>query len=206
MPTGYTAKIMDGQTFEGFIWSCARGFGALVTMRDDPADAPIPEEFKPEPYHPTQMGVARAQLEEIRTMRISTGERMAKQAFEAETESNENRIREARELQAKYEAILAQVRDWEPPTADHVGLKELMVSQLENSIEFDCTSTISYYEKNRPVLLTGEQWMGKVAEEAQRSLAYHRDAFEKEKERVNSRNAWVRALRESLALRAKEAS
>ena len=109
MPTGYTAKIADGQTFEEFILSCARAFGALVEMRDEPADAPIPEEFKPSAYHTTQIGVARAKMEEIRTMRLSTGERRAKQAFEAETEYHEKRIREARELQAKYEAVLERV-------------------------------------------------------------------------------------------------
>lgn len=204
MPTGYTAMIADGATLEQFIWTCARAFGALVTMRDDPADAAIPEEFKPEPYHPTQMGVARAKLEEIRTMRLSTGERMAKQAFEAETESHEKRLREIRELRAKYEAMLVWVRDWEPPTPDHEGLKEFMIQQIESSIKFDCN--VSYYTENPPVLLTGEQWMGKVAEEAQRSLAYHRKEFEKEAERVSSRNAWVRALRDSLAPAVKEVS
>lgn len=204
MPTGYTSKIADGQTFEEFILSCARAFGALVTMRDEPDDAPIPDEFKPSAYHTTQMGVARAKMEEIRTMRLSTGERMAKQAFEAETEYNEKRIREARELQSKYEAVLERVREWAPPTPDHVGLKDFMIKQITDSIDWDCTSTIDYHSKNVPVLLTGEQWMAKTAEEAQRSLDYHRRELLKEVERVDSRNAWVRALRDSLA--AKEVS
>ena len=32
--------VENGQTFEEFILSCARAFGALVEMRDEPADAP----------------------------------------------------------------------------------------------------------------------------------------------------------------------
>lgn len=137
-------------------------------------------------------------------MRLSTGERMAKQAFEAETEYHEKRIREARELQAKYEAVLERVREWVPPTPDHVGLKDFMIKQITDSIGWDCKSTIDYYSKNAPVLLTGEQWMAKTAEEAQRSLDYHRRELLKEVERVDSRNAWVRALRDSLV--AKEVS
>jgi hypothetical protein len=36
MPTGYTAAIKDGISFEKFVWDCARGMGALVMMRDEP--------------------------------------------------------------------------------------------------------------------------------------------------------------------------
>jgi hypothetical protein len=48
MPTGYTAPIADGMTFEQFALGCARAFGALVTMRDEPSDAPIPERLEPD--------------------------------------------------------------------------------------------------------------------------------------------------------------
>jgi hypothetical protein len=35
MPTGYTDKIKDGISFEEFVLSCARQFGACISMRDD---------------------------------------------------------------------------------------------------------------------------------------------------------------------------
>ena len=37
MPTGYTDKIKDGITFKEYAMGCARAFGALITMRDNPA-------------------------------------------------------------------------------------------------------------------------------------------------------------------------
>lgn len=51
MPTGYTANVPDGITFEQFVWQCARGMGALVMMRDEPTGAPIPERFEPSDYN-----------------------------------------------------------------------------------------------------------------------------------------------------------
>ena len=53
MPTGYTLELYDGKdiTFEEFVLKCARAFGALINMRDEPRDAPIPERFEPSYYH-----------------------------------------------------------------------------------------------------------------------------------------------------------
>lgn len=51
MPTGYTWDIKDEITFEQFIMNCARAFGALVEMRDEPRDKKIPDELKPSDYH-----------------------------------------------------------------------------------------------------------------------------------------------------------
>lgn len=50
MPTGYTAAVCDGKIteFPAFALQCARAFGALITMRDDAMNAPIPEEIKPD--------------------------------------------------------------------------------------------------------------------------------------------------------------
>ena len=49
MPTGYTAPVQDGKivTLKDFAWCCARGMGALVTMREAPSDAEIPRAVLP---------------------------------------------------------------------------------------------------------------------------------------------------------------
>jgi hypothetical protein len=52
MPTGYTAKLYDGdQKFQDFAMECARAFGALIEMRDEPMNAKIPETFEPSEHH-----------------------------------------------------------------------------------------------------------------------------------------------------------
>ena len=68
MPTGYTAAIKDGISFNEYALSCARAFGALIMMRDEPADAPIPDEFKPSDYHFKKIEEAKAELARLRAM------------------------------------------------------------------------------------------------------------------------------------------
>ena len=45
MPTGYTAAIAKDITFNDFVMQCAKAM--LIMMRDEPANAPIPERFEP---------------------------------------------------------------------------------------------------------------------------------------------------------------
>lgn len=44
MPTGYTAGVMDGTIteFKDYALQCARNFGALITLRDDPLSPDLP--------------------------------------------------------------------------------------------------------------------------------------------------------------------
>jgi hypothetical protein len=62
--TGYTATLTEkDQTFEQFVWACARNFGALITMRDDPMDAPVPELFELRSYYSERVEEARKELQ-----------------------------------------------------------------------------------------------------------------------------------------------
>lgn len=54
--------------------------------------------------------------------------------------------------------MLDQVQLWQPPTDDHMGLKEFMIQQIEESIKFDCAS----YAEDRVSmirLLSGDEWL-----------------------------------------------
>lgn len=100
-------------------------------------------------------------------------------------------------LQDKYEAMLKQVKDWVPPSSEHVKFKEFMIEQITTSIEFDCSR--DYYENNIPARKSGQEWMMDQVEKIQRRIAFHRDTHRKEVERTNSRNKWIADLRASLA-------
>lgn len=195
MPTGYTADVGDGKVtdFNTFALRCARAMGALIMMRDDDMDAPIPEEFKPSDYNAKALVQARADLVAAEAMSLVEAEAAA----EAEHSEALKSWRESRERTkatlARYQAMRAKVFDWQPPTADHVEFRKFMVDQLDESIRFDCND----YGKPK-MAVPPEAWRDARIEKAKRDIAYHEEAHAKELERTKSRNEWVRALRESL--------
>lgn len=197
MPTGYTAKVEDGLSFYEYALNCSRAFGALIEMRDLPADAEIPDEFKPSEYHLEQLMQASLELKKYMAMRSSEAATAAKVLFETECRDRENVIRKRKELKRKYEVLLAQAKDYEAPTPDHVEYKNFMISQLEKSIEADCD--LGYYKRTEPVLKTGEEYRKLMVDMALNSIKRHSEGYQKEIENCARRTAWVKAMKKSLA-------
>lgn len=122
MPTGYTDALYEGEdvSFEQFVWRCARGMGALVTMRDDPPDTPIPMRFVPQTaYYDRELEAARAEVARIESMPLDEIAARARDAFDAwkiermerrraeEIERTESRNRWLQELRASLEGVEA---------------------------------------------------------------------------------------------------
>lgn len=194
MPTGYTADIAKGISFEQFAMNCARAFGACITMRDDPADTPIPERFVPSDYHAKAIDNCRAKIQQLQNMSAAEMEATAASTYREAMSAHQKRLNENLELRNKYNAMLAQVVKWTPPTKDHVNFKEFMLSQIRESIDWDCSEKYV----TAPTAQTGEEWHAAAMAEARRSLAYHIKENEEEIARANSRTGWVQALRTSL--------
>lgn len=196
MPTGYTAAIADDITFDDFVISCARGMGALVMMRDEPANAPIPERFEPSDYHTKKIAEATATLDRLAGMTEADAEQAASDAHEAEIAAQASAIHRNDTLREKYNAMLAKVVAWKSPSADHDGFKKFMVEQITQSIDFDCDN--SYYRDQKHTKLTGAEWLAQEEANARKDIACHDAQNAKEIERTEARNTWLRLLRESL--------
>lgn len=195
MPTGYTAAIADGITFEQFAMNCAREFGALFLMREEPNNAVIPERFEPSDYHVEKIAEAKSTLESLKSISPDDAERRALDEYEREVLQNKEAIKKKERLKEKYEAMLKEAEAWIPPSEDHTGMKNFMISQIKESIDFDCDS--SYYRREVP-RLSGEEWINKNLKQALHDLDYHNKQNEEEIERTESRNVWLNKLRESL--------
>lgn len=196
MPTGYTAKLMEkGETFEEFVLGCARAFGALIMMRDDPSDAPIPERFEASTYYLQAIEKARAEL--ARLVGMNSEERYD---FGASQKTKELTLcaaylQKEKDENARIEAMMEKVVKWEPPTKDHAGLKSFMIEQLTMS-----KNDLSYAEMRLKEII--EKDRGKYFEEAlssvRRDIEYYQVENQKEIERTGSRNKWLDDLRKSI--------
>ena len=195
MPTGYTSEIAKGITFEEFAMRCARQFGACIDMRDEPNNAEIPERFEPSDYHAKKIEEAKERIEHLKRMPLGEAEQKAFIKYEKEVESNRATICKDEDLKNKYEDMLLQAKKWEPPTPDHTGMKDFMISQIEGSIEWDCDHSRCHREVEK---LSGEEWLNKKLAKSLHDLDHHTKENQEEIERTELRNRWVRLLRESL--------
>lgn len=198
MPSGYTVRIHDGKptTFEQFVWSCARGMGALIMMRDDDWNAPIPERFEPGDYAQNKIREIEAQLVELQSLSQEQAEIAAQADYEEAHQKWVNTREERLALRARYEAMKTQVEAWTPPSSDHEGLKTFMISQLDQSIDFD-TSFNSEFNKE-PVQKDGVTWVADQVSRLGRDLKYYVQSHEEELARTEARNQWLAQLRASV--------
>lgn len=192
MPTGYTAKIKDGISFEEFVLGCARAFGVCITMRDDPADKEIPEEFKPEPYHKESISKAEAELFVLQTLVKDHLIEEYEKEYQADLDRYKEYVDDNINQQRKYKEMLARVEKWQPPSDDHVELKKFMIRQIQTSIAHDD------YLPDPPRRQDPKEWYAKKLETQRKALSYRKEAYEKQVELCKSRTEWVQALRRSL--------
>ena len=196
MPTGYTLDLYNGKdiAFEEFVLKCARAFGALIDMRDEPMDAPIPERFEPSDHHLKELEKAKRRLKEIRKWNEEKAEQEAERAYREALEEREEFIKKNKLIRKRYEDMLSKVREWKPPTPDHVDLKKFMIQQLEDSIEFDC------FIPEMPQRLSGEEYREQQIKKALSDIEYHEKEYAEEVNRVCEKNKWLLLLRESLKI------
>ena len=196
MPTGYTLDLYNGKdiAFEEFVLKCARAFGALIDMRDEPMDAPIPERFEPSDYHLKELEKAKRRLKEIRKWNEEKAEQEAERAYREALKEREEFIKKNKLIRKRYEDMLSKVQKWKPPTIEHASLKQFMIQQLVESIEFDC------FVPEMPQRLSGEEYREQQIKKALSDIEFHEKEYAKEVNRVHERNKWLLLLRESLKI------
>lgn len=198
MPTGYTADIANKEvTFPEFALNCARAFGATITMRDDSMDTPIPEEFKPSDYHSKNLVRLKDELSKLESISAEGAKNLAKEEHQEALKNHQEFINKRQELAKKYNVLLEQAQAWEPPTPEHIGLKDFMVKQLQQSLDFDCdiSGADRIYSLEQK---TGDLWLAEKIAKVHEDIAYHTKGHAEELAKTQSRNDWVKALRNSI--------
>jgi hypothetical protein len=196
MPTGYTAEVGSGETTDLATWAmvCARGMGALVTMRDCDANAPIPEFFEPSDYNQKRVAEIDEKLAALRAMSPEEREAASQADYRERVASAERYMVEREQQRTNYLAMRAKVVAW---TGEPEGIKKFMLSQLDESIAFDCPPNRVYYGSTDPQ--TPDEWYAEQEAKLIKERAYHVKGDQEERERTAARNLWLAQLRASLA-------
>lgn len=197
MPTGYTAKLMEeGQTFPEFAMLCARAFGALVELRDNDMDAPIPENLPLSDYHVKALASANQELARLDAMTPQEREAFGVAKKAESLKSAQIGLEKENRENERIDKMVSEVSAWVPPSRDHEGMKSFMLEQLTisrnggyyaNRIEeLNVKTPISFWDDAR----TSAKW----------SVEYHAKHQREEIDRNTSRNNWLKQLRASLGL------
>jgi hypothetical protein len=200
MPSGYTSGVYEGKVIDAkeFILTCARAFGATIMMRDEPLDAPIPE-FQPNTdYYDKNIKRATIQLEEYKQMSIREAEEKAHEDYLSEIERIKESRKEKLEIKKRYLEMLVKVELWQPPTNDHINLKNYCIQQLKDGIDHDCGILDSdYLNVDKVKWKSGEEWLDDNINRCLRDIEYHTKHRDEEIKRTEERNLWIRQLKNS---------
>lgn len=194
MATGYTYDVVEGKLtdFKAFALRCAHAFGALITLKEESMDCPIPE-FKPEPYYEAHLAEAKNELSKLRAMTPADCEAMALQAYREVQAGLQKSYEESLVVRDRLLAMRSKAADWRPPTSEHQGLKDFMIQQLDDTLKWEGNPKIPEVQKK-----TGAEWLAVRVESAERDIQYYTQERDKEIKRCDERNRWVKELRASL--------
>lgn len=189
MPTGYTHIFSDrSPTFREYALLCARAFGACIMQRDEAMSEP-PKHREEAAFY--QENVDRDARELDRFLSLSEEDQWAEMRAVADRDrKGRSELRQRRHaLRARYEAALAEVLAWVPPTAEHEKFRDFMADQLKTSVDFDCSDS-EYCDPDRVTVVSPATHLEHLKARLDYSIKYR----DEERERCNQANAWIDAL------------
>jgi hypothetical protein len=197
MPSGYTADIEKDISFEDFVLGCARAFGACIMQRDDSA-GDKPKLREEDTYYAEKLPEELAFLGYLQSLDDAQQEEFGNEERDKEISRIRGKLDATQALLTKYQLMAEKVGAWEPPTPNHVNLKEFMTGQIVESINFDCDT--SYYTKllQAAVTKTPLDFYQEALKNAEWQCDHYENQLNESRIRVKEANDWIIQLYKSL--------
>lgn len=188
--TGYMHAAFDKRMdIRNFLLLCSRGMGATILMRDEPLDVLPPEAFEVEPFYAENVRDAEAALAEWKAMPPAERERRLDADHAAALESHRS-YNEKERAQADYlTGVLKTLEHAEPLFRKLGSFWKFVQQQLLDSLHFTGNGVPA------PERLTADGHYEKLSD----SLAYATKSLVDERQRVATRNEWLRDLYAAIA-------
>lgn len=207
MATGYTYKVSEGQVTElsDFVLQCARAFGACMHQRDsDSNELPKPREpYQSQKEYDKEIAKLTEEIDKWKNYTTDEIFEIIKKDHIKNLKYNDKQLKLNRKKIARYHEMLYKVKNWQPPSGEHQGLKEFAIDQLQSSIKFDDCS--DYYEKeienlnnNSPETIDLESYRKEEIEMIKSDIIRKKENRQKELKSIESTNLWIEQLYESL--------
>lgn len=200
MPSGLTCKIYEGSdmSLRGFALKCITQLGAgyHATNQGDKEmplyEAPV---IPVSDYHLTKLDEAKEEM--LHWIEVEKNpeelDRLYNEYLQKRESDNTEYNKDKTELRARYLTMIGKVEAWKLPET-YQSLKELMLKQLNESMDWDC-HTISLYEEEPP---TKEEFLKSHISGAARDIQYHTEEYEKEVKCIKELNDYLKGLYEEI--------
>lgn len=197
MPTGLTVNIYEGKdmTLRGFALQCVTqtNFGYTWTQRGERAmpldNAPV---MKEDGYRRKALQKAEEDMAYWQQLKDRPEELQREYDAHCTKVELENIGRDKRydEMHDRYQAMIDKVTAWQV-TKDYVPLKELMLRQLQESMEHDCCDKADRcYDHIEPM----DKWIETNIKCCQRSIDYYKERLAEDEECVREANEYFKGL------------
>ena len=197
MPTGLTQPLCDGQdmTFEQYAKRIATQF--VSDAYDRGADYVPPRTLNPsdDSFYHDMLRDAQDRLRAIRLLSTEACQRRADAAYDELVERYYERQHELEDGRERFAELRAKVLRFEPPTEEHERFAELMLEQIDSTVEWDYRT--NYY--TLPNRIDGETWRKQEIAAAENEIERATQHIEDDRLRFEKRNQWVASLYDSIA-------
>jgi len=202
MASGYVTEVLNGNvtTLEQFAGVCAKGFGATSHQQDENLNTPLKEAVVSK-YHKKAIRELKANLKKFND--LSDEQLIADELKALETSKAHylEKIVLVKKAKRKCAALLLDAQLWEPPTENHIVVKEMMEEHLKATIEFDCDlepiKNLIEDIDNRVLNIDVEAMRKKQVEAIEKQIEFHDETYKVEKDHVEQSNKWVSDLMSS---------
>lgn len=209
MPTGYTADIGKGLSFQQFAANCSEAFGEsrlLDISAKDILDVNGEVCFDATKflgknntsYYIGRIAELKKELEQISSLSIEEYTNFVSSKLKEDKKEAKAQMKKEMALEKKYKEMLKKVKEWTPPTNDHIGFKKFMIEQIESSIKFDCGHEFYKDKLNANMPTDLEEHKKNAVDRIKEWIVYMEDSIEKENKIFNGAVEWVDALVKSL--------
>ena len=200
MPSGLTCKIYSGEelTLRDFALRCVTQLGAGY-FASQQGEKELPKDKAPiltvRSYHEVKIIKAEKEIEKWEALRnnLEEARKLYDEQYAKNMQTNAAVNEQRKEIKERYNTVLEKVKAWDIPI-EYNSLKELMLRQLKESIEWDCSPYTPYKEEKVPI----EEWIEVGIRLAKRDLDYHTKEFQEEKRRIAEYNNYLKGLYEAL--------
>jgi len=200
MPSRLTYKIYDGSdmSLRGFALKCVTQLGAGYHATNQ-GDKEMPLYEAPvifvSDYHLTKLDEAKEEM--LHWIEVEKNpeelDRLYNEYLQKRISDNTEYNKGKAELRARYLTMISKVEAWNLPE-EYQSLKELMLKQLNESMDWDC-HTIDLYKEESP---TKEEFLKSHISGAARDIQYHTEEYEKEVKRIKEFNDYLKGLYEEI--------